>query len=78
MLVYKHTNWNLKQVCQQGAYPANVAGGVQLNYGQYPPPLQGQHFHRPLYASIYSTQGIENDVPTRLPNITSVSSDLDL
>ena len=30
------------------------------------------------YVSIYSTQGIENDVSARLPNITAASCDLDL
>ena len=38
-------------------------------------PFQRQHFRRSLHACIYSTQGIENDVSARLPNITSVSCD---
>jgi len=41
-------------------------------------PLSGQHFRRSLRASIYSIHGIENDVSSRLPNITSAFCNLDL
>jgi len=45
--------------------------GWQLQLLQQPRPLfKGniKHFRRSLHASIYSTQGIENDVSARLPN----------
>ena len=42
------------------------------------PPFQRQHFRHSLHASIYSTQGIKNDVSARLSDITSASCDLDL
>ena len=45
--------------------------GCSKNYMQHPAPFQRQHFSRSLHASIYSTQGIENNVSARLPNITS-------
>jgi len=55
-----------------------TAGGAVKTVRNTPPPVQRQHFRRSLYASIYSTQGIENDVSARLPNITSASCDIDL
>ena len=61
---------------QQDAYPTNAR--VQLKLcGTHRSPFQRQHFHRSLYAFIYSTQGTENDVSAGLPNITLASCDLD-
>jgi len=39
-----------------------------------PQHFQRQHFLRSLHASIYSTQGIENDLSVRLPNVPLVTS----
>ena len=64
----------LQQVRQQDAYPTNA--GVQLKHP--PPHFKGTIFRRSLYASIYSTQGIENDLSARIPNTSSTSCDLDL
>ena len=66
-----------KQVRQQDGYQTNAGDIVKTVCNTPPrPPFQRQHFRRSLYASIYSTQGIENDVSARLPNITSASYDL--
>jgi len=48
--------------------------------GNTPPPAPASTatFRRSLHASIYSTQGIENDVSARLPNTTAASCVLDL
>ena len=52
--------------------------GVQLKLRATPsPPFQKQHFRRSLYDT-NSTQGIENDVSARLPDITLDSCDRDL
>jgi len=68
-----------KQVRQQDGYQTNAGDIVKTVCNTPPrPPFQRQHFRRSLYASIYSTQGIENDVSARLPNKTSASCDLDL
>jgi len=49
-------------------------GGAVKTMRNIPPPrFQRQHFSRSSHASTYSTQGIDNDVSTRLPNITSAS-----
>ena len=37
-----------------------------------------QHDAYILHASIYSIQGVENDVSAMIPNITSASCDIDL
>jgi len=44
----------------QDAYMTNV--GVQLQYVQHPALFSKATILRSLYASIYLTQGIENDV----------------
>jgi len=51
-----------------GQFKPNV--GVQLTLETPIPTFQKQHFRRSLYASIYLTQWIENDVSARLPNIS--------
>ena len=67
----------LGKLKQETSGPARRIGlsrqtrGWQLQLLQQPRPLfKGniKHFRRSLHASIYSTQGIENDVSARLPN----------
>jgi len=65
-----------EQVRHQDACTTNA--GVQLKLRATPsPPFQKQHFRRSLYDT-NSTQGIENDVSARLPDITLDSCDRDL
>ena len=57
---------------------SNKLGGAVKTMCNPPPSFQRQNFRPSLHASIYLTQGIQNDVSARLPNITSVFCDLDL
>jgi len=76
-----HRNARLKQYTSASARcieSTNVEVQLKLYAApRHPPPFSKAKFPS-LTACLASTQGIENDVSARLPNITSASYDLDL